>query len=509
VSVWLARLRGSPKRSACVVPVVSSPHPFPFPLSPRSPLAEVGNVGYGLFVAGSFLTSFARQLSADHPDPDLSWACAVTLVALAARVAFAFCTFFFAFLYGNDAALPGVGVPIRNGRSATDELIKERVKFYEWPAAGAAPVAASSSSAAAAGAAEAAPQAPAAAAQEEEDDFDESEFSDASDEGYTDIEAEAEAMVAAETAAAAAAASPDAAPATATAAPSSAAASCACPLLPPCSCRMASAFAVAASTASSRAARVRTWSLRLRTARAALRSKLVEGVRDVRESVHKGLTEVRREVEAGLREVEAGLREVTLGLREVTDETEARAQAAALEAVALADARLERLAPLASHFRAEEDGGGKGAGKGGARKTGGKKEVVEEGDEGEGKTSGGGGCPEQRGGDGGEEEGRLAHRRARRAARRHHHHHHQHQHHHESISSPARGQGAEDGPSAAADEPTCAVCLGALVAGDPVAQLPCSELHVFHAHCILPWLKKSKRCPLCTVDIDEPSKAAV
>jgi len=53
----------------------------------------------------------------------------------------------------------------------------------------------------------------------------------------------------------------------------------------------------------------------------------------------------------------------------------------------------------------------------------------------------------------------------------------------------------------------CPVCLADFVAGETVAALPCSPAHVFHQHCIIPWLKVEKRCPLCTADIDEPPLA--
>ena len=43
--------------------------------------------------------------------------------------------------------------------------------------------------------------------------------------------------------------------------------------------------------------------------------------------------------------------------------------------------------------------------------------------------------------------------------------------------------------------PTCSICLEKWEAGDVVRTLPC--LHLFHAACLDPWLKKRFQCPLC------------
>jgi hypothetical protein len=57
--------------------------------------------------------------------------------------------------------------------------------------------------------------------------------------------------------------------------------------------------------------------------------------------------------------------------------------------------------------------------------------------------------------------------------------------------------------------PGCSICLMDFESGDRLAALPCSPLHVFHANCVVPWLRIQKRCPLCTLDIDEPRGAQV
>ena len=43
--------------------------------------------------------------------------------------------------------------------------------------------------------------------------------------------------------------------------------------------------------------------------------------------------------------------------------------------------------------------------------------------------------------------------------------------------------------------PECSVCLEDFVVGDVTRQMPCK--HIFHPHCILPWLKWHSCCPVC------------
>jgi hypothetical protein len=49
----------------------------------------------------------------------------------------------------------------------------------------------------------------------------------------------------------------------------------------------------------------------------------------------------------------------------------------------------------------------------------------------------------------------------------------------------------------------CAVCLCDFGPGDTLRALPCSDMHLFHRHCIDKWLKKNKVCPLCLVDVTQ------
>jgi hypothetical protein len=57
-------------------------------------------------------------------------------------------------------------------------------------------------------------------------------------------------------------------------------------------------------------------------------------------------------------------------------------------------------------------------------------------------------------------------------------------------------------------ESNCAVCLCDFGPGDTMRALPCSDMHMFHRHCIDKWLKKNKVCPLCLVDVTQETKKA-
>ena len=74
---------------------------------------------------------------------------------------------------------------------------------------------------------------------------------------------------------------------------------------------------------------------------------------------------------------------------------------------------------------------------------------------------------------------------------------------------------AEAAEAAAANtEPaTDSLAGGGQVAAEPLLRFPCSHLHVFHAACATPWLRKAGMCPTCRVNIHpfvpsaQPSKA--
>mmetsp|Transcript_31813 Transcript_31813/g.73843 ORF Transcript_31813/g.73843 Transcript_31813/m.73843 type:complete len:187 (-) Transcript_31813:85-645(-) len=47
----------------------------------------------------------------------------------------------------------------------------------------------------------------------------------------------------------------------------------------------------------------------------------------------------------------------------------------------------------------------------------------------------------------------------------------------------------------------CELCLGEYAEGDELLRLPC--MHFFHCRCVLPWLQKADRCPICQTSISE------
>ncbi|XP_006398553.2 E3 ubiquitin-protein ligase Praja-2 [Eutrema salsugineum] len=50
----------------------------------------------------------------------------------------------------------------------------------------------------------------------------------------------------------------------------------------------------------------------------------------------------------------------------------------------------------------------------------------------------------------------------------------------------------------------CAVCKELFTLGSETTQLPC--LHLYHAHCILPWLSSRNSCPLCRYELPTDDK---
>lgn len=58
-----------------------------------------------------------------------------------------------------------------------------------------------------------------------------------------------------------------------------------------------------------------------------------------------------------------------------------------------------------------------------------------------------------------------------------------------------QGLGVSTASSLRDASPTCTICLEAWAAGDVQRTLPC--LHMFHAACVDPWLRKRAQCPLC------------
>ena len=49
------------------------------------------------------------------------------------------------------------------------------------------------------------------------------------------------------------------------------------------------------------------------------------------------------------------------------------------------------------------------------------------------------------------------------------------------------------------EQSECSICLEDFILGDKIIYLPC--FHYFHSECIEKWAKKSKKCPLCNIEI--------
>eukprot|EP00927_Polykrikos_kofoidii_P066155 TRINITY_DN61802_c0_g1_i1.p1 TRINITY_DN61802_c0_g1~~TRINITY_DN61802_c0_g1_i1.p1 ORF type:complete len:508 (+),score=71.08 TRINITY_DN61802_c0_g1_i1:78-1601(+) len=76
----------------------------------------------------------------------------------------------------------------------------------------------------------------------------------------------------------------------------------------------------------------------------------------------------------------------------------------------------------------------------------------------------------------------------------------------EGVELPTDVCSADVADEAGLDEescnPDCAICFATIEAkGPPCVQLPCAPQHVFHASCVLPWLKKASLCPTCRKDL--------
>ncbi|GLJ07868.1 hypothetical protein SUGI_0075930 [Cryptomeria japonica] len=44
----------------------------------------------------------------------------------------------------------------------------------------------------------------------------------------------------------------------------------------------------------------------------------------------------------------------------------------------------------------------------------------------------------------------------------------------------------------------CGVCRDDFILGENVREIPCMIRHIFHSHCIWPWLEDHNTCPICT-----------
>ena len=58
----------------------------------------------------------------------------------------------------------------------------------------------------------------------------------------------------------------------------------------------------------------------------------------------------------------------------------------------------------------------------------------------------------------------------------------------------------DENPPDGCESLECAICFGA-PGSSMCVRLPCAPQHVFHLHCVLPWLKKAALCPTCRKDL--------
>ncbi|XP_057832642.1 uncharacterized protein LOC131043460 [Cryptomeria japonica] len=47
----------------------------------------------------------------------------------------------------------------------------------------------------------------------------------------------------------------------------------------------------------------------------------------------------------------------------------------------------------------------------------------------------------------------------------------------------------------------CPICIDDFVLGEEVIEMSCHPHHIFHCHCIQPWLQKHSTCPTCRREI--------
>jgi hypothetical protein len=47
----------------------------------------------------------------------------------------------------------------------------------------------------------------------------------------------------------------------------------------------------------------------------------------------------------------------------------------------------------------------------------------------------------------------------------------------------------------------CCICMEDYTPDDFVTDLPCSETHYFHTHCVADWIKTKNSCPMCRKEI--------
>ena len=66
------------------------------------------------------------------------------------------------------------------------------------------------------------------------------------------------------------------------------------------------------------------------------------------------------------------------------------------------------------------------------------------------------------------------------------------------YKSPKDGGEVNENP---VGKPECVICMERFRERDVVSPLPCHVNHLFHTHCIRPWLLRNKTCPLCKSEL--------
>ncbi|GLJ07931.1 hypothetical protein SUGI_0077720 [Cryptomeria japonica] len=54
------------------------------------------------------------------------------------------------------------------------------------------------------------------------------------------------------------------------------------------------------------------------------------------------------------------------------------------------------------------------------------------------------------------------------------------------------------------EESHCSICTEAFQSGEDALQMPCHQSHMFHSHCLLPWLERRNTCQICRALLATP-----
>lgn len=59
----------------------------------------------------------------------------------------------------------------------------------------------------------------------------------------------------------------------------------------------------------------------------------------------------------------------------------------------------------------------------------------------------------------------------------------------------------EYNPTVHVNQNQCSICIEDFETGGKVVQLKCNPSHIFHADCIIRWLRINANCPVCRADV--------